>query len=86
MYLYNTLLKLIKNVNTVYTVISYYSPVMGTTTILVSNEGLYYGEMLYHSLINTNQFSKHVTGLWYNPYNKGMQIYIEVDDKINIPY
>ena len=61
-------------------------PVTRQTYILVINEGLYYGNKIEHSLINTNQIRAYGIPLWDNAYDqaKNGELSIELDEAVRV--
>ena len=61
-------------------------PVTGQTYILVINEGLYYGNKMYHSLINPNQIRAYGIPLWDNAYDlsRNGELSIELDEAVKV--
>ena len=61
-------------------------PVTGHAYILVSNEGLYYGNKMDHSLINPNQIRDYGIPLWDNAYyqSRNGELSIELDEAVRV--
>ena len=58
-YPYDTRTKPVDNLPIVYSAIAYDDPVVAMETIIVTNEGIYYGKRLNHILINPKQVRNH---------------------------
>ena len=82
-YPYNDAYETIENVPIVSGSTAYDHP-DGTTSILIFNEALYYGNQMKHSLINPNQVRYKGLDFWDNPLRDN-NLFMEVTKILNVP-
>ena len=65
---------------------AWYDPVAGQTYILVTNEGLYYGNKMDHFLFNPKQIRAYGIPLWDNLYyqSRNGELSIELDESVRV--
>ena len=59
---------------------------MGMNTIIITDGGMYYGEMIDNGIIKPNQLRSYWIESWFNTYDHNRNTCMEVDDQLKITF